>query len=379
VAVVIRTALRGRDTIGSAARQPGPILVALFVLAVATGIGCGPVAAPTTSPSLSPLATSAASAPVPSPTASPSAATDTARAAAISRVTGLTGEVLRVDHADAKLVRWSDFEAVLHTGSAGVDDRPVWAVAVSGEITPAFAHGDRFQWALFVIDTKNSDVLGETAGTAAWPPVFGEFKDTTGSIRPEATISSPQPAVPDNNVACGVLSPGSIAVGEGSGADELRPAVSASYGVVPLFRFGEPSSGRPAYGTYVCLRYRPGAPQSGLVAYVQPGDPTYIPQSALTPTGFALPQGCRPVGQPASELNADQVVWKIDCGAVANPAARQNLGPAAANQGWRSCGQGPTSLSWSKDGRTLAITESSGAVGDYPRLTLRPTTVCGGP
>jgi hypothetical protein len=363
-------------------RPPVPVFVgvaiaAVVVLAIAIGVGSRPVGAPVTSPSPSVLATPAPSAALPSASASAGAPTDAARAAAISRVTALAGEVLRVDFADAKLVRWSDFEAIAHSGSTGVDDRPVWVVAVSGEVKPQFAHGDTFASATFVVDAKTNDVLAETASSIPWPGDFALLREATGPRRPEPTVAFPQPTVPDNNVACGVLQPGSIATGEGSGADELRPAVIAAYGVMPLFRFGQPSSGRPAYGTYVCLRYRPGAPQSGLVAYVQPGDANYLPPSALIPTGFALPQGCRYGGQPTSELNADQVVWKVDCGAVANASARQNLGQVLTTQGWRACGLGPMTLSWFKDGRTLAITESSGATGDYPRLTLRPNTICG--
>jgi len=352
------------------------IAAALLVVVVAIGIGSRQVGAPTSSVSPSPLPTPAASGTASSPSASPSGVTDAARAAAISRVAALTGEVLRVDHADAKLVRWSDFEAVAQTGNAAADERQVWIVAVSGEIAPSFAHGNRFAWGMFVVDANTNGVLGVTAGSAAWPPVFGLVREPAGPARPEPTIAFPQPSVPDNNVSCGVLQPGSITSGEGSGADELRPAVSAAYGVTPLFRVGLPPTGRPAYGTYTCLRARPGAPMAGLVGYLQPGDPAYIAPSALTPTGFALPAGCRYVGEPTSELFADQVVWKLDCGAAANTSARSNLSSAIAAQGWRTCGSGATSSSWSKDGRTLAITESSGSTGDYPRLTLRPSAIC---
>ena len=176
-----------------------------------------------------------------------------------------------------------------------------------------------------------------------------------------------------------MLSPGTIAQGEGSGADELRPAVSAAYGVTPLFRFGPPSSGRPAYGTYVCGRFRPGAPVAGLVAYLQPTDPDYVPASALIPTPFVLPPACRYVGQPTSELNADQVVWLIDCGPATNKdAAAASFGPGVVRQGWRTCGQGPISASWARDGRTLAITASTDSAAKFPRLTLTASSVCSG-
>jgi hypothetical protein len=299
------------------------------------------------------------------------------RLAAISRITGLFAEVQRVDYVDAKLLRWADFVAATQSGSGGVDDRRVWIVAVSGEIMPAFAHGERFRSAMFVVDAQSSDVLAETAGSAAWPPFFGQLKDVTGAVRPDPVVEPARASAPDNNVACGVVSPGSIAIGEGSGADELRPAVSAAYGVVPLFR-GLPPSNHPAFGRYACGRFRPGAPNAGLIAYVQPGDPDYVPASALMVTGFDLPWWCRYSGQPSSELNADQVVWLLDCGPAVNPIVAQNLGPYVIDQGWAACGRGRTSASWSKDGRTIAIAAGADPATDLPRVTLRANTVCAG-
>jgi len=300
-----------------------------------------------------------------------------ARLAATSHVMGLFAEVQRVDYVDAKLLRWSDFETTAQSGSGGVDDRQVWIVAVSGEITPAFAHGERFRSAMFVLDAQSGDVLAETAGAAGWPPVFGLLKDVTGAVRPQPVVEPARAAAPDNNVACGVVSPGSIAIGEGSGADELRPAVSAAYGVVPLFR-GLPPSNHPAFGRYACGRFRPGAPNAGLIAYLQPGDPDYIPPSALLVTGIDLPGSCRYAGQPSSELNADQVVWLLDCGPAVNASPAEALGPGVIAQGWAACGWGRTSASWSKGGRTIAIAAGANPATDLPRLTLRASAVCAG-
>lgn len=348
----------------------------VVVLAVAVGILSSQRAVPVIAPSPSPTIASGSG--IPSPAASSTAAADAARSAAISRVTALSAEVQRVDYVDAKRMRWSDFATVTRSSNGSGDDRQVWVVAVSGEITPAFARDDRFEWAMFVLDASSSDVLGETAGSAGWPPFFGLLKDVAGSARPEPVVEPAHPSGLDDNVSCGVLSPGTILSGAGSGADELRPAVSAAYGVTPLFRFGPPSSGRPAYGTYVCGRFRPGAPMAGLVAYVQPTEPDYVPESALIPTPFSLPQACRYVGPPTSELNANQVAWLIDCGGATNKDAPASLGPAVIAQGWRRCGEGRTSASWTKDGRTLAIAASADSTASSTRLTLRASSICSG-
>ncbi len=96
----------------------------------------------------------------------------------------------------------------------------------------------------------------------------------------------------------------------------------------------------------------------------------------VTPSVFALPQGCAFVGSPLS--TADQTDWKVDCGAAANRDARGTLGPAFATQGWTSCGSGLASATWANSRFLLSVSESSGAAGDYPTLTqhLRVTGGC---
>ena len=313
---------------------------------------------------------------IPSLTPSASAFAQLDRAKVIERVAGLSAEVRRIDYDDAALVRWSDFESLANTATRGVDDRMVWVVAISGEITPQFARGDRFASAMFIVDARTNDVLGVTAQGFAWPNVYGMLVDgITGSRRPEPRIDVPAGSGASKNVSCGNLQPGSIATGEGSGADDLRPAVGAVDGVRPLFRFGQPASARAAYGTYVCVRYTLGVPSAGFIAYVQPGDADYLPSSSLVPTGFTLPAACRYVGEPTTEIQADQVLWKVDCGVSASGSVREAFARAAAAQGWRDRGQGPTSLSWSKGGRTIAIEEPSGSADTEARLTLRPTVI----
>lgn len=92
------------------------------------------------------------------------------------------------------------------------------------------------------------------------------------------------------------------------------------------------------------------------------------------PTGFVPPQACAYVAAPA--VGADRTDWQIDCGA--NNDARGILGAALAQQGWRSCGSGLATAQWRKNDVLLAVTESSLAPGDYPRLSeyARVTSPC---
>jgi hypothetical protein len=90
-------------------------------------------------PSATAQSTSVGNGVLTAPSPSATASLETARAAAIAGVTAESKEVIRVDHVDAKLVRWSEFETIAHTGNANVDDRDVWVVAVSGEVQPQFA------------------------------------------------------------------------------------------------------------------------------------------------------------------------------------------------------------------------------------------------
>jgi hypothetical protein len=113
-------------------------------------------------------------------TASPAAAsspTGDVRADIVARVRGMTGEILRVDRIVAKRMRWSDFEKVAHTGNLKVDDRMIWAVAVSGEIRPQFARGQTFSWGVYVIDAQTGDINGLNAGRENWPPYFDALPD----------------------------------------------------------------------------------------------------------------------------------------------------------------------------------------------------------
>lgn len=95
-----------------------------------------------------------------------------------------------------------------------------------------------------------------------------------------------------------------------------------------------------------------------------------------TPSLFTLPQGRAIVGPPAS--TADQADWKVDCGVAANRNARGSLGSAFTAQGWTACGSGLATAAWANSRFLLVVSESSGAAGEYPKLTqrLRTTSTC---
>lgn len=182
-----------------------------------------------------------------------------------------------------------------------------------------------------------------------------------------------------NDLFCGVLSENSITTGQGSGPNtfELRPTTSVRTGSIGSARFGGwNSADRPALGTYVCVWLSQGAPMGGFQTQVRSGEPGYIAE--ILPNGFALPQSCAYVGQATSEGGGLSVMWKVDCGAMANRSARATLAPALTQQGWISCGSGLASESWSKNTSRLAVAEGSGAVGEYPMMTQRLSVAGGG-
>jgi photosystem II stability/assembly factor-like uncharacterized protein len=75
----------------------------------------------------------------------------------------------------------------------------------------------------------------------------------------------------------------------------------------------------------------------------------------------ALPSGCRVL---STVLGTDQVEWRIDCGAAMNASARGTLAPALSADGWRLCGSGLASATWSKADSQLRISEGSGVPGE---------------
>jgi hypothetical protein len=186
-------------------------------------------------------------------------------------------------------------------------------------------------------------------------------------------VRFPRPAVADNNVRCGLLAGKLTRPGEGSGGTVITPVTSAALGVMQGTLVGLPDDAPPT-GAYVCVRARPGAPMSGFDGWVQPGQPDYLPRSALMPTGFLLPKTCGYIGDPTPDQTRDEVAWRIDCGSA--PDARATLAPDLANQGWTLCGSAFGVAIWTKDARTLTISEASGSVEGRPMLSLRPNSNC---
>lgn len=88
------------------------------------------------------------------------------------------------------------------------------------------------------------------------------------------------------------------------------------------------------------------------------------------PVGFRLPLDCKFVGEPTQ--NGTYLQWQVDCGPAHNRAARGHLGEAAARQGWTLCMFGMARAVWVRDVYALVVFESSGAPGNYVKLTQRP-------
>jgi len=196
-------------------------------------------------------------------------------------------------------------------------------------------------------------------------------RDSSWQTAPELRV--PRPAVADNNVGCGLLAGKLTRPGEGMGGTVIAPVTSAALGVTHGALIGLPDDAPPT-GSYVCVRMRPGAPMAGFAGWVQPGEAGYLPRSALVPTGFSLPQTCRYVGDPAPDQKRDEVVWRIDCGSA--PETRATLAPALTDQSWTLCGSALGVAIWTKDARTLTITEASGNADSRPTLSLRPNSDC---
>ena len=127
-------------------------------------------------------------------------------------------------------------------------------------------------------------------------------------------------------------------------------------------------------GGYVCLLLDAGVPFPIFGGLIGPQMAGFVAEGTFpataarpAPTGFVLPQACAFVESPV--VGTDQTDWSIDCGAANNDKARGTLGPALAQRGWTSCGFGAAAALWRKNDVWLAVSESSLAPGDYPRLT----------
>jgi photosystem II stability/assembly factor-like uncharacterized protein len=75
----------------------------------------------------------------------------------------------------------------------------------------------------------------------------------------------------------------------------------------------------------------------------------------------ALPPGCRVL---STVLRTDEEEWRVECGAAMNASARGTLAPVLSGDGWRLCGSGLATATWSKAGSQLGISEGSGVPGE---------------
>jgi photosystem II stability/assembly factor-like uncharacterized protein len=87
--------------------------------------------------------------------------------------------------------------------------------------------------------------------------------------------------------------------------------------------------------------------------------PIVIPTNEHFP--IALPSGCRIL---STVPGTDRVEWRLDCGAAMNANARGTLAPVLSGDGWRLCGSGLATATWSKGDAQLSISEASGVSGE---------------
>jgi hypothetical protein len=169
---------------------------------------------------------------------------------------------------------------------------------------------------------------------------------------------------------CGTISDWIGDTAQSSGSFVLDSAGRAPIPVtIPVGRLGG-----GAAANYVCVEVLAGSPYPLFDGFFPANTPGFVASGTFpatvaspAPTGFVIPQACAYVAPPA--ISTDRTDWMIDCGAANNGNARGTIGAALEQQGWTSCGLGLASAAWRKNGVMVAVTESSLAPGDYPRLT----------
>ena len=198
---------------------------------------------------------------------------------------------------------------------------------------------------------------------------------STPSPTPSATVAAS--ARPTSNLAsavgsfaavCGMLSEFVADGALTSGSLVLNSPGRAQIKItIPAGRLGGSASG------YACVGVLAGVPYPLFNGFFPQGTPGFIEPGTVpattafpAPTGFVPPQSCAYAAPPA--VSTDQTDWKVDCGA-GNNNGRGTLGPALTQQGWTSCADGLATAQWRKNNVMLSVAESSGAPGDYPRLT----------
>ncbi len=99
----------------------------------------------------------------------------------VSQLLGaIGGQADRLDH---KLMRWSEFAAVVGDPSVtSRAQRPVWVLAVSGDVAPSRASTGAppgsFPWGVFVVDAGDDELISVQVGTRErWPTFFDSLPD----------------------------------------------------------------------------------------------------------------------------------------------------------------------------------------------------------
>jgi hypothetical protein len=215
-------------------------------------------------------------------------------------------------------------------------------------------------------------------------PVTAPTRIPTATVAPTPSSSATVPSTPTSRASfamvCGDVS---NFVSDSAGAN--GSFVLNSRGRDPL-RITIPAGrlGGGVAANHVCIEVLGGIPDPVFAGFVPGGAPQFIApetfpatRASPAPTGFTLPQACAYVAPPTFTFGTDQTAWQVDCGTASNNA-RGILGAALSQQGWRSCASGLASAQWQKSEVMLAVSESSLAPGDYPRLTqyARVTSPC---
>jgi len=93
---------------------------------------------------------------------------------AIAAVQKLTAEVDPSSTLSARLLTYGDVRkaAAPDSTNAIADTKQVWAVEAIGKVTPEFARGETFSWAILIVDAQNGSVIGTFAKLNSSVPAF---------------------------------------------------------------------------------------------------------------------------------------------------------------------------------------------------------------
>lgn len=213
-------------------------------------------------------------------------------------------------------------------------------------------------------------------------PVTAPSHDSSAAVAPTPSSGVTSPSTPTRGASFAMVC-GDVSNFVSDTAGTNGSFVLNSRGRDPL-RITIPAGrlGGGVAANYVCIEVLGGIPDPVFAGFVPGGAPQFIApetfpatRASPAPTGFMLPQACAYVAPPT--VGTDQTAWQVDCGTASNNA-RGILGAALSQQGWRSCASGLASAQWQKSEVMLAVSESSLAPGDYPRLTqyARVTSPC---